>query len=192
MLLEIIKKWDKFESKITKKFTKNQKKMWQILIFLIRFSLLAIPLHLLIWANIDALFLQKITAITVEKVLSLLTTDFSREGILFFVQTKTGLLTAEISKDCVGWKSILSLVGLIFAVRGVKLQKRLTGVLIGLILVFIGNITRLTTTFYLTSVKGLYFFSIIHNFLWQWGLTLLIICIWAIWLESANAKYLYS
>lgn len=190
ILKRLVKKWNSFEKRTTKHFSEKQKKLWQILIFLVRFALLAIPLHVLIWLNINALPLQEATAAAVGHVLSWLNVSFAREGIFLYVSTSTGLMQIEIIKDCLGWKSILALLGLIFAVRRITLKSRLIGLAIGVPIIIIGNIIRLATTFWLTAVKGVEFFEIVHSFLWQWGLIFLVLAVWIVWL-SKLAKYIY-
>ncbi len=183
---KIYKKWDTFEKKATKHFTKKQRKLWGIFIFLARFSALAIPLHLILWLNLNSHPLQMLNADILEKLLGLTGIDFVRSNISFFLKTPTGLLNLEVSRDCIGWKSMLAISGLVFAVRKVGLEKKLKGVLAGLCILFIGNIVRMFTTVYMAGKYGLYFFTLLHSFLWQWGLMALVLIIWVIWLNSAS------
>lgn len=185
LLGRLYKRWNHFEKRLTKKFTRKQKKMWQVLIFLVRFGLLALPLYLLLWLNAASMMapIQKITAFATERFLNLTGITFLRDGILFSVSSPEGLLAFEISADCIGWKSALAFIGLIFSVRGVSLKKRLAGVVFGLPIIFAGNVLRLGTTFYLVAVGGLSAFNLVHLFLWQWGLILLVLAVWIGWLK---------
>lgn len=174
--------WVAFERRATKNFSPTQKKMWGMLVFLLRFTALAAPLHFLIWLNFDATAVQLVTARATAWLLSLFPVEFSRQGILFLVTTPSGLLGVEIVKDCVGWKAALALFGLVFAVRGVVIRQRLLALVFGLPVIFAGNVVRLATTMALPAIYGLEIFDVIHSFLWQWGLVLLILAVWAIWL----------
>lgn len=184
MIKNLNKKWNSLERKVTKNFSKRQKGLWEIFVFLLRFNLLALPLHFFIWLNFNSMPLQEINSILLDKIMSFSSIDYVKDGIYFMINTESGKITAEISKDCVAWKSFLALFGLIFAVRKVKLRKRIYGLLLGLPLIFIGNIIRLYTTFYITAIKGTNIFELVHSFLWQWGLIFLVIGIWYFWLDK--------
>ena len=177
--------WIDFEKKTTKKFTESQLNMWNTLIFLTRFSLLAIPLHLIIWSGYDFSHIITITSYFTSKILSILGTDFFRIENTFFINTTAGgLLIADVIKDCSGWKSLLALFSLIAATRYSTMKAKSIGIVIGTAIIFIGNIIRLATTFHLTYLKGLEIFDITHNMLWQGGLIILVIASWWIWLEK--------
>ncbi|MBW6462193.1 MAG: exosortase/archaeosortase family protein [DPANN group archaeon] len=188
----LISKWNKFEKKTTKKFTHSQFKMWDTLIFLIRFCVLAIPLHLIIWTGYDFHHIITITSYFTSKLLSTLGTDFFQIDNTFIITTATGTLIADIIKDCSGWKSFLTLFSLILATRHSTIKARALGIIIGIFAIFIGNIFRLATTFHLTYLKGLEIFDITHNILWQGGLIILVLAIWLFWLENIafNKRYI--
>ncbi|MBW6451784.1 MAG: exosortase/archaeosortase family protein [DPANN group archaeon] len=182
----------KTESNITKDFTEKQKRLFDVLIFLLKFLILALPMYLIIWSGIEFTSIIRLTSYAVAVVLSFFTGSFSYDGSLFILNTLTGELGVEIIKDCIGWKSFLALVGLIFATRKVKLKPRLLGVLIGIPVIFIGNVIRLVTTMYFTIIYGISFFDIIHSFLWEWGLVLFVLALWIVWLKKIafNVKFL--
>ncbi|MEA3229428.1 MAG: archaeosortase/exosortase family protein [archaeon] len=181
---QLAERFDKLEKKMTGKFTHRQKKMWNIFIFLVRFSSLAIFLNIILWTHYDFSHIITITSYFTSKVISVFGTDFFRIENTFFINTKTGMLIAEIIKDCVGWKSSLALISLMIATRYVSTKARAIGILIGIPIIFAGNILRLATTFHITYIYGLGFFKITHNILWQGGLIMLVIMTWWFWLEK--------
>ena len=188
----ITSKWYQFEKKTTKKFTESQLRMWDTLIFLIRFCILAIPLHLIIWTGYDFSHIITITSYFTSKLLSVLGTNFFQIENTFIIKTATGTLIADIIKDCSGWKSFLALFSLIIATRHSTIKAKTIGIIIGTFAIFIGNVIRLATTFHLTYLKGLEIFDITHNILWQGGLILLVLAIWLFWLENLafNKRYI--
>lgn len=174
--------WDRFEADLVSKFDANQRKLWDVFIFLLRFLILAIPLHVLLWINFDAYTLQVITARSVSFLLSLAGVVHVVSSTFIKIQTGITLWTIEIIKDCVGWKSFMAVTGLIFAVRKVSLDKRIVGVMIAAPIIYIGNSFRIFSSIYLSLLFGVEWFEFIHGVLWQWGLIALVIAIWWIWL----------
>ena len=185
-------KWDKFEKETTKRFTPSQHRMWNTFTFLVRFCILAIPLHLIVWTGYDFSHIISVTSYFTSKLMLLLGTDFFRIDNTFFISAETGTLAADIVKDCSGWKSFLALFSLIIATRHAGAKARFIGIAAGIPIIFIGNVIRLATTFHLTNLYGLGIFEVIHNMLWQGGLIFLVIGAWWIWLDKIafNKRYI--
>ncbi len=182
LIKDIARKWALFERKTTKNFTPFQVRLWNALVFLLRFTVLAIPFHMVIWTNFDAYFLQAIVAKAVSYLLSLSGAFVSQAGNFLYIETPS-LWTVEIIKDCVGWKSFLAFTGLIFAVRGASAKTRIAGVLLGAPVIFFGNIIRIYTSIYASLIFGVEKFSLIHDVLWQWGMILLVLLVWLFWMK---------
>ncbi|RLG13509.1 MAG: hypothetical protein DRN71_04685 [Candidatus Nanohalarchaeota archaeon] len=176
--------WDAFERGLVCRFSSGQKKLWDILVFLVRFLILAIPLHVLLWLNFDAHVLQVATVSSVAFLLSLAGVPYEVVDVFLLVDCNSFVWTIEIIKDCVGWKSFMAVSGLMFAVRKVALSRRMIGVLAALPLIYAGNVFRIFTSIYLSIVFGYEWFDFIHSVLWQGGLIALVIVIWWVWLEK--------
>ena len=179
-------KWDIFEKRITYGFTKFQLKLWDMLIFVSRFLVLALPFYFVLWLNFDAYPLQLMTAKAVSFLLTFLGVGYELNGHFIFIPSV--LWTIEIIKDCVGWKSLMALWGLMFATRGVFYKKTIYGALAGIPLIFVGNAVRIASSVWLAIMFGLDKFTFIHDFLWQWGLIALVLGIWWIWLKKATTR----
>ena len=179
MYKKIIKSLTNFEKKITKNFNTAQMKLWNILIFLLTFSVFSSILHFLVWVNWNPLFLQKVTAQIVSHILNFLGMPSASFGEYIRVNN-FGLI--KIVKDCLGWKSFVALCALIVSTRKVRWKNKVYSILAGSLIIFTGNIIRLTSTIYFGS-KSVADFKIIHSIIWQWGLTFFVIFIWAIWLK---------
>lgn len=168
---------------MTKNFTQRQKKLYSIFIFLAKFALLSLPLHFLLWLNFDATPVQEFVAQAVNRMLSLSGVAAVQSGATLAVQTVNGPLLVEIIKDCVGWKSMLALFGLIFATPKIAMIKRIIGLLVGAPAIFVLNLVRIWSTIYITAIKGYSFWGITHTFLWQEGLILAVLAVWWVWMK---------
>ena len=176
--------WVDFEKKTTAIFTPFQIRLWNILVFIARFLLLALPFHFLIWLNFDAHVLKEFTTKCVAMLLSFTSIIFSTEGVNIFIpQASWGI---EIIKDCVGWKSALAFIGLIFAVRNIPMKHRIKGILWGVPIIYVGNVFRIFSSVYLSVVFGTEYFELIHDVLWQVGLIALVLAVWWVWLSTAK------
>lgn len=177
------------ERRATKKMTLHERKLWGILVFLVRFMALAIPFHFIIWTNFNAYPLQAIVARAVSYLL-----DISGAGAAIvladnFIYIREPVeWTIEIIKDCVGWKSFLALSGLMFAVRGARMKDRLAGMASAVPIIFFGNILRIYTSIYASLVFGIEKFGIIHDFLWQVGMMALILITWVAWMRYFRVR----
>jgi len=154
-----------------------------IFIFLVKFALLSLPLHFLLWLNFDARPVQEFVAHAVNQMLSLSGIASVQNGATLAVQTVSGPLLVEIIKDCVGWKSMLALFGLISATPKIAMRKRIIGLLVGAPAIFLLNLVRIWSTIYITAIKGYSFWEITHTFLWQEGLMLAVLGVWWVWMK---------
>ena len=103
----------------------GQKRMLGVLEFLVRVCLLALPLYLVIWLGIDLYPLQAAVASQAAWLLQAAGYHVVRDG--------TGLTVGSfqffIIPDCTGWKSMLFLFALVFAVPGISMRKRFWGLM---------------------------------------------------------------
>lgn len=182
------RRWDSLEKKVLKRLDSRQKKMWNAFIFLVKFNLLALPLHFLLWSGFDATALQEWTAMMVAPVIRALGPGVTRESFILVIKSGENVFMGRVIKDCVGWKSVLALSGLAFAVRDVKLKRKLRFLAWGIPVLLAGNVLRLATTFYAGAVYGPEAFALVHEALWQWGLIGLILALWYCWLCAETGK----
>ncbi|MCK5176773.1 MAG: exosortase/archaeosortase family protein, partial [Candidatus Aenigmarchaeota archaeon] len=164
--------------KSMKKLTDKQKRLFDILLFLIRFFLLSFVLHFFIWLNIDMYRIELLVADIIGFFLAMFGIAISRADTLFIFSDSSGTLVAQITRDCIAWKSILAFVCLIFATNTGTPIKKIQAMIAGSIIIFVANIVRLTTTFAFINRYGIIYFDFIHNLLWQGGMILLIIYLW--------------
>ncbi len=190
MLVEVIGMTIKSKSlfgKIKKiKLTKDQEKMWQTLLFLIKLLILVIPLYLILAFNVDLSPLQEITTQQAYWIFKNTGFDVSRDGFVLSVGSATDVNTNPVvflvSEDCTAWKSILLLFALIVAVAGVSMKNRLLGLVIGISVLWLGNLARIFAIVLIAQNYGFAVASVVHDYLWQLGLISLVLLIWVVWL----------
>jgi exosortase/archaeosortase family protein len=174
MIEEIRKRKKAFEESLEGR----DQRLWEVFLFLVRFTVLAAPLYLLLWNDWNPIWLREMNAAVGSNVLSLLDLDVVHSGSFI----GTGQFSVDVSTDSTGWKSFLALVGLMLATREEALTKKLYGILLALVIVFAGNITRLVSMVYAVVVWGVDY-QLIHTFFWRWGLTALVLVSWIAWLR---------
>ena len=160
------------------KLSKEQKKLYETLLFIAKLIIFSIPLYIIL--NLQGLLLPLQMLVTNNVYLILKSIGFNAmkngilltgEGIAFF-----------ISEDCTGWKSMLFLAALLFAVPKVPKMKRFIGLLIGIPIIYIGNLYRILLVVFVWKVYGQGASNLLHDYLWQIGLVSLVLVIWIIWL----------
>lgn len=175
------------EEEFTKDFSDFQKKLWRAFTFLLFFTAFSASLHYLLWVNWDLFHFQRATASLISYLLNLAGIKASSSGIYISIND---IGPIKIVKDCLGWKSMLALTGLILATRGVKWKRKIYGIAAGLIFVQLANILRLFSTFYSVVVFEINF-EIVHTFIWRWGLTLLVLLLWIGWLKWSEISEVF-
>lgn len=161
------------------KLTPQQKRLWHTLLFLIRFTILATPLYLILIFQISLLPLQVVVADHANFLLNFFGFKVVQEELIFTINS----FTFYIGEDCTGWKSMLFYFALIFAVLGVSLRKRLIGLLFGLPLIYLGNLARIFLVVWVAQAWGHSVAMFIHDWLWQLGLIALVLILWIVWLK---------
>nr|WP_217907001.1 exosortase/archaeosortase family protein [Candidatus Nanohalobium constans] len=132
-------------------------------------------------------FLQSFLAEIIGAMLNSTGTQTTVNGI--------SLLTSKaeyiITQDCLGWKSIAAFYALTFASTKRTLE-HLNYLLQGTAVIIIANIIRVYTTVVLAE-KGIVSFDLIHDVLWSWSLTFLVLAMWAYWmLELKDRKPIFQ
>lgn len=104
--------------------------------------------------------------------------SFEQQGFLLIGEETNYLIT----RDCLGWKSMAAFMALVFASAD-ELRNEVEILLTGVIGLFVANVVRIVSTVML-SEAGFISFDIVHTFLWRWGMTLLVLSIWYLWLTD--------
>lgn len=165
-----------------KRLTREQKKLWKTLQFVLRFTLLSIPLYLVLWLNLSMLPAQHLVADHATWALSALSFTVTKSDLILGAGAEKPFLF-YIGPDCIGWKSMLCFIALVFASLGVKMKKRILGIVFGIPAIYLGNLARIIIVVLIERSYGLEAALVFHDWLWQAGLMALVLSAWLIWLK---------
>jgi exosortase/archaeosortase family protein len=168
--------FEKILGRVFGDLTTEQERMKETMVFLLRLLVLAVPLYFIIFF-VDLYPLQSAVAYNSFLVMEGMGLSPLVEG----ANMQVGEFTFFISKDSTAWKSMVFLTAMIFAVPGVLLKKRLWGLLIGLPLVYIGNLGRVVGIVFVEQGWGYEAAMFTHDILWRAGLIVLVVGIWLVW-----------
>jgi exosortase/archaeosortase family protein len=162
------------------KLTKTQKRFWKTFVFLLRLLILSIPLYVILIFNVDLYALQYSVTANTLWILRGVGYQVVQEGAALTVGAENPFFFI-ISPDSTGWKSMLFLFALIFAVPGVVLKKRVFGLVFGIPLIWIGNLTRVLAIVFIERGYGFEAAMLAHDYLWRLGLISLVLVLWLLW-----------
>lgn len=154
--------------------------------FLIKFNLFALPMYIMLFFDIQFVALQSLTADIMYTFLSVTGFEITRTGFMFSMPILNGSWGAVINWDCVGWKSMFAFVALVFATN-FPMRKKVMA--LGIIPVIYGiNLIRIWFMFYYVRAFDLVNYEVVHTMVWSWGLILVIIALWLIWMKIMQEK----
>lgn len=169
------------------KLTKGQRRLWQALQFLIRLAILAIPLYLVLLLNPSMAAWQAMVADHTEWLLRVSGLSVARDNLVLSVGAADPF-EIFIGPDCTGWKSMFCYFALVFATLGVRMRKRLLGMLVGIPLIYLGNLARIVMVVFIERGYGYEAAMVVHDWLWQAGLIALVLGLWLGWLKYCYVK----
>ena len=183
--------WESFEKRIRpKKLTKKQEKQWDILMFLFRLLILSIPLYVILSFENIFYFAQVINATITSFILNGMGIYTLQGGAMLTIVDPNSPFRFIITEDCTGWKSIMFLFALIFAVKGPKFKHRITGFLGGTLIILVANVARILGTVFAERAWGVNTALMVHDYLFRFGLIVLVLLLWTgwLWLLYLNKK----
>ncbi len=164
--------------------TPSQSRQWKLLQFLARLAALSVPIYIIIAFAVDLSALQLAVAGNSAWLLGIMGSQVTQEGAL----VSAGDFSFIITQDCTGWKSMLLLFGLVFAVPGVAWRKRLLGLVIGLPVIWAGNLLRIMSAVYAQAAWGMEAAQVLHDVWWQLGLTAIVLGTWLLWMKPLRLR----
>lgn len=165
-------------------FWKRNEKWVRVLRFLILFNLFAIPLYAIMFSQAHVYEFQKFTADTVFGLLRIAGYNPTINDLTIAIPVQHGQWGAVIDWDCVGWKSMLAFFALVFA-TDFSLRKKLWG-MIFIPLIYAVNVFRIFLMFAYVKDYGLAYYDIVHQFIWSWGLIMVILVVWYYWMRYVD------
>jgi exosortase/archaeosortase family protein len=172
------------------KKTVLRKKLWTLVLFLVKFNILAIPMYMALFLNLSYPPLQTfLTELTYKNLnlmgyhASLVTSPESEVQLIYFSDQ---FPKVQISWDSTGWKSMYALLALTLATPLPNMKGKFKFLLIGIPSIFLLNYLRIITTILISLNFGVQYFEIIHTLLWREGLILAVVAIWYLWLKKVK------
>ncbi len=164
----------------------DRNKLKLIILFLLRFNILAIPLYAIIYLNLSFEPLQALIAQITGALLKLLGYGIVQNNHTITTSIGNVIQNIEVSFDSTGWKSLYALIALALAVPRINLYEKLKFLIVGLPILFALNILRILTTILVALEFGLQYFDMVHLFLWREGLIIAVVVLWYLWLRKEN------
>jgi exosortase/archaeosortase family protein len=162
------------------------KRLFATLMFLARLLALSLPLYVV--PLYPALLLPLQDAVAGSSHGALLFFGFSAERDGLFITITSGEpFGLFIGPDCTGWKSAVLFIALLIAPAGIAWRKRALGAAIGLPALYAANIARIATVASAGAGISEGIALLLHDFLWQWGLTIAVLSLWACFLMWSGA-----
>lgn len=158
--------------------TEWQRRLLAALRFLTVFTLLAAPLYLLVAVGWEGAWLRRRMAAASVAGLHVIGVEAVQDGA--FIEAGTFLI--DVTRDSTGWKSVLALTALIVATPA-SWRRRINGVALGVVIVAAANVLRIVTTVYASVVHQVPY-ELLHTVLWRWGLTVVVLGVWLVWLHA--------
>ncbi|MCD6591274.1 MAG: exosortase/archaeosortase family protein [Candidatus Aenigmarchaeota archaeon] len=164
--------------------THTQKKLMETLIFLVRLAMLSLPVYIIMNFTYLLYPVQLLVAKNVYNVLQLLGFHVTLKDITIIITENAFVFL--ISEDCTGWKSMLFFIALVVATMHVDVKKKICGILVGVPIVYAGNIIRILAVVFVQQRYGITAAKLFHDYLWQAGLISLVLLTWVVWLMYAG------
>ncbi len=167
-------------SVLEKRFGSN-KDLLRVLRFIIKFNIFAIPLYVILIADLSFVPLQKFIADFIFNSLNAMGYNPTINELLISIPIKNGDWAATINWDCTGWKSMLALFALIMA-TDFGTNRKLLGLLL-IPVVFAINLLRILFMFFWVKTFDLAYYQTVHSLVWSWGLIFTVLILWFLWMK---------
>ena len=172
--------------------------LYSVALFLIKFNLLAIPMYLVIYFNVEFVPIQQFLADSVYAVLRASGYEVAKSGLVLTLTSGFTIVNVKMTVDCTGWKSMYALAALALATPlpdgkrkfkfKSKFESRLKFIAAGAAAVFALNFLRVLTTVLSFYSFGLQALDVVHTLLWREGLIVAVVLIWGFWLLHRMAE----
>ncbi len=161
----------------------NNKRLYEILKFLVILNLFGIPLHLIMYFG-NTYFIANIERAQVIFLLNLIGIKYKIFDVNYgkiYPAIQVGNKVLILGEACTSIRNMLAFVALVFSSPR-KIKQKLKA-LYFLPIIYIANVLRIFTLAIFNSSP---YFDFIHIFLWREGLIGLIIILWSYWLFSSK------
>jgi len=169
--------------------TPKQRRLWELEKFILRMLVLVIPVYLILTFGVDlgpaqqevareSYWLMGPTGFNATLYGTGIIAEFAGKAPLFFT----------ISADCTGWKAMLFFAALVLAVPKRSWVVRLAGLAAGFVAIWVVNLFRVAAVVAVYSSSGIAAAMLVHDWLWQIGMGLAALLLWALWMRATRNK----
>ena len=140
---------------------------------------------LIVWLSARTPFINDVQLATAEAATGLMNLTGApavRDGTLILV----GARQLQIGADCTGLTIAAMLISLMLSYP-VKASTKVTGIVAGILAILLANLLRLVMIAHLAGAPDVVFYTA-HDFLFQVGMVVVAIAVWAAWLSYARAR----
>ena len=155
----------------------DQERAHDVFVFFIVFGVLSAPVYLIAASGYEFTLLREGFAAGAAALLRLLGHTAAADGVMLYGER----IAVNVTRDSTAWKSMFAFAALVFASRR-SLQWTVYGLFAGFGVLVAANVVRIASMVYLTEVHAVPF-EVMHTVLWRWGLTVVVVVAWAVWLR---------
>jgi exosortase/archaeosortase family protein len=171
---------------IAERFEGINARQSQVLVFLIKLNIFAIPLYAILLLDLNFVPFQKLIADIMVSLLAVAGYNPTISDLLISIPISNGTWAAVISWDCTAWKSMLAFFALVMATNRTTKAKTL-GLAIFLPLVFLVNIVRIFFMFLYVHTFDLAYYELVHAAVWSWGMIFAVLAFWTVWMKKMKS-----
>lgn len=164
-------------------WSQKKKVVKDVFLFLFKFNILLIPFYAIIYLDLSFYPLQVSFTNLIASILGLLGYVVKTNDFFMFIGESE--YPIDMSRDCIGWKSIYSLFALVFATKG-ETKYKLRFLFQWSPVLFVINILRVLITILAGLNFGLQYIEVIHTFLWQEVMIIVLIIVFYLWLKTVS------
>ncbi len=165
-----------------RRYTKKNQELLELVKFLVKFNLFAIPLYIILFTGWTFVQLQQLTVDLSYQILVITGAEPAVSDFLISIPIKNGNWAAFINWDCTGWKSMIAFFALIMSTP-FTMRKKMYGLLL-IPLIYVINLVRIFFMFLYVRTFDLANYQLVHSVVWSWGLILAILLLWVLWLRT--------
>jgi exosortase/archaeosortase family protein len=163
----------------------KNKNLLLIVKFLILLNVFAIPLYAILISGAQWDGLKAFTADSIYSMVQASGMNPERSDLTISIPIKNGSWAANIDWDCTAWKSMFAFFALVMSAgfaANFSTKKKLFG-LVFIPIIYLVNIIRVWFMFWFVKAYDLAYFSIVHTLIWSWGLIIVILVLWILWMK---------
>lgn len=158
----------------------EHEKLFQVLIFLVKLSMLSLILYAILWW-VDLTVLREVVASQLSGFFRFFNFEVMQEGTTLLFEK----FSFSITEDCTGWKGLVLFFALVAAVKSPP-KKKILGLVVNIPILYSVNILRIVVLIFITRSMGSSAYSLSHDFLWQATMIVTVLCLWFVWLDRAK------